>query len=79
MRTVSLGEYRNLMHAFSSGRIGETDFEESYLRLSKEDGATRSEEISRILDAVSAGLHQPNLMGIVTAALRTLDAMRHGA
>ena len=94
MRTVTLGEYRNLMHAFSTGRIGAGDFKEAYLHLFKEDRATRPQEIFRILDAVfkdvgtfspdpadrgGDGLDDSGLQVRVTEALRVLDAMRHGA
>jgi hypothetical protein len=79
MRSVTLGEYRNLMHAFTSGHIGAADFEAGYLRLRLEDSAARPEEIARIIDEVSTALHEPDLAARVTAALRTLDALRHGA
>ena len=79
MRNVTLGEYRNLMHAFTSGHLGESDFEAGYRRLRDEDAATRPEEIARILEDVSTALRQPDLTARVTAALRTLDALRHGA
>ena len=86
MRTVTLGEYRNLMHAFSTGRIGAGDFKEAYLHLFKEDRATRPQEIFRILEAIfgdlgafSPGLDDSGLQLRVTEALRVLDAMRHGA
>jgi hypothetical protein len=78
MRSVTLGEYRNLMHAFTSGHIGAADFETGYLRLRGEDGAKRPGEIARILEDVSTALGQPDLAARVTAALRTLDALRHG-
>jgi len=79
MRSVALGEYRNLMHAFTSGHLGVGDFEAGYLRLRQEDGATRPDQIVRILDDVSTALRQPDLTARVTAALRALDALRHGA
>jgi hypothetical protein len=79
MRTVTLGEYRNLMHAFTSGHIGAADFEAGYLRLRQEDSAARPEEIGRIIEEVSSALHQADLTARVTAALRSLDALRHGA
>jgi hypothetical protein len=94
MRIVTLGEYRNLMHAFSTGRIGAGDFKEAYLHLFKEDRATRPQEIFRILEAVFKdvgafspdpadrgrdGLDDSGLQVRVTEALRVLDAMRHGA
>jgi hypothetical protein len=79
MRNVTLGEYRNLMHAFTSGHIGVVEFEAGHQRLRQEDNATRPEEITRILDEVSAALGKPDLAARVTAALRTLDALRHGA
>ena len=79
MRSVTLGEYRNLMRAFTSGHIGAGDFEAGYRRLRTEDGATRPDEIARILEDVSTALGQPDLMPRVTAGLRALDALRHGA
>ena len=79
MRNVTLGEYRNLMHAFTSGHIGVDEFEAGHQRLRQEDSATRPEEITRILDEVSTALGQPDLAARVTVALRTLDALRHGA
>jgi len=79
MRSVTLGEYRNLMHAFTSGHIVAAEFEGGYQKLRQEDSATRPEEITRILDEVSSALHQPDLTARVTSALRTLDALRHGA
>jgi hypothetical protein len=79
MRSVTLGEYRNLMHAFTSGHVGVADFEASYLRLRQEDGATRPDEIAHILDDISTALRQPDLMARVTTALRVLDTLRHGA
>ena len=79
MRSVTLGEYRNLMHAFTSGHLGAADFEAGYRRLRDEDSATRPEEIARILEDVSTALGQPDLTARVTAALRILDALRHGA
>ena len=79
MRNVTLGEYRNLMHAFTSGHIGVAEFEAGHQRLRQEDSTTRPEEITRILDEVSSALGQPDLSPRVTAALRTLDALRHGA
>jgi hypothetical protein len=79
MRSVTLGEYRNLMHAFTSGHLGAGDFQASYRKLREEDGATRPDEITRMLDDVSAALDQEDLTARVTAALRSLDALRHGA
>jgi hypothetical protein len=79
MRSVTLGEYRNLMHAFTSGHLGAGDFESGYRKLREEDSATRPEEIARLLEDVSIALGQPDLMPRATAALRTLDALRHGA
>jgi hypothetical protein len=79
MRSVTLGEYRNLMHAFTSGHLGEGDFQASYRHLRQEDNATRPDEIARILEDVSTGLQEPDLTARVTAALRALDALRHGA
>ena len=79
MRSVTLGEYRNLMHAFTSGHLGVGDFQAGYLRLRQEDGATRPDEIARILDDISTALREPDLMARVTAALRFLDTLRHGA
>jgi hypothetical protein len=79
MRSVTLGEYRNLMHAFTSGRLGAGDFDTGYRRLREEDEATRPDEIGRILEDVASALDQPDLTARVTAALRTLDALRHGA
>lgn len=77
MRTVTLGEYRNLMHAYSTGRIGAGDFKEAYLRLFKEDRATRPQEIFRVLEDIFGGLDDPGLQARVTEALRLLDTMRH--
>ena len=86
MRTVTLGEYRNLMHAFSTGRIGAGEFKGAYVRLFEEDRVTRPQEIFRILEAIfgdlgesSPGLDDSGLQVRVTDALRVLDAMRHGA
>jgi len=79
MRIVTLGEYRNLMHAFTSGHIGVAEFEAGYQRLRQDDSSMRPEEITRILDEVSSALGQPDLAARVTIALRTLDALRHGA
>ena len=86
MRTVTLGEYRNLMHAFSTGRIGAGEFKGAYVRLFEEDRVTRPQEIFRILEAIfvdlgafSPGLDESGLQVRVTEALRVLDAMRHGA
>ena len=94
MRTVTLGEYRNLMHAFSTGRIGAGEFKGAYVRLFEEDRVTRPQEIFRILEAVFGdlgafspdpadragdGLDDSGLQVRVTEALRVLDAMRHGA
>jgi len=79
MRSVTLGEYRNLMHAFTSGHLGVGDFEASYLRLRQEDGATRPDEIARMLDDISTALREPDLMARVTAGLRFLDTVRHSA
>ena len=79
MRPVTLGEYRNLMHAFTSGHLGAADFEAGYHRLRDEDSTTRPEEIARILEDVSTALGQPDLTARVTGALRILDALRHGA
>ena len=86
MRTVTLGEYRNLMHAFSTGRIGAGEFKGSYVRLFQEDRVTRPQEIFQILEAIfgelgafSPGLDDSGLQVRVTDALRVLDAMRHGA
>jgi hypothetical protein len=78
MRSVTLGEYRNLMHAFTTGHLGADDFETGYLRLRQKDAATRPEGIARILEDVASGLKQPDLMERVTAALRTLDTLQHG-
>jgi hypothetical protein len=78
MRSVTLGEYRNQMHAFTTGHLGADDFEAGYLRLRQEDSATRPDGIARILEDVASGLKQPDLMERVTAALRTLDTLRHG-
>jgi hypothetical protein len=91
MRKVTLGEYRNLLHAFSTGLISPSDFEAGYGRLANEDSATRPEEISRILAGVSADIaafssdapsnkervDERGLRARVTKALRVLDAMRH--
>ena len=79
MRSVTLGEYRNLMHAFTTGHLGADDFQAGYIRLRQEDGATRPDEIARILDDISTALRQSDLMARVTAALRVLDTLRHGA
>jgi len=79
MRSVTLGEYRNLMHAFTSGHLGADDFQASYLRLRQEDGATRPDDLVRMLDDISSALRQPELMARVTAAVRVLDTLRHGA
>ncbi len=92
MRKIALGEYRNLMHAFSTGFMSTSDFEAGYGRLADEDNATRPEEISRILDGVSADIaafssdapsnmervDERGLRARVTEALRVLDAIRHG-
>ena len=92
MRKITLGEYRNLMHAFSTGLMGASDFEAGYSRLANEDKATRPKEISRILDGVSGDIaafssdapsnkervDERGLRARVTEALRVLDAMRHG-
>jgi Bacterial self-protective colicin-like immunity len=92
VRKTTLGEYRNLMHAFSTGLMSASDFEAGYSRLADEDNATRPEEISRILDGVSADIaafssdassnkervDERGLRARVTEALRGLDAMRHG-
>jgi self-protective colicin-like immunity protein len=91
VRKTTLGEYRNLMHAFSTGLMSASDFEAGYSRLADEDNATRPEEISRILDGVSADIaafssassnkervDERGLRARVTEALRVLDAMRHG-
>ena len=79
MRSVTLGEYRNLMHAFTSGHVGVGDFQAGYLRLRQEDGATRPDEIARMLDDISTALREPDLMARVTAGLRFLDTVRHSA
>ena len=79
MRNVTLGEYRNLMHAFTSGHLGEGDFQAGYRRLREEDSAKRPDEMARLLEEVSTALGQPDLTARVTAALRALDALRHGA
>ena len=86
MRTVTLGEYRNLMHAFSTGRIGAGEFKGAYARLFQEDRVTRPQEIFRILEAISGDLgavspgHDDSGLQLrVTEAFRVLDAMRHGA
>jgi hypothetical protein len=79
MRIVTLGEYRNLMHAFTSGHLGADDFQADYLRLRQEDGATRPADLVRMLDDISSALRQPELMARVTAAVRALDTSRHGA
>jgi hypothetical protein len=79
MRSVTLGEYRNLMHAFTSGHLGADDFQAGYLRLRQADGATRPDEIARMLDGISSALREPELMARVTAAVRVLDTLRHGA
>jgi hypothetical protein len=78
VRNVTLGEYRNLMHAFTSGHIGVAEFEAGYKKRRQDDSATRPEEITRILGEVSSALGQPELAARVTVALRTLDALRHG-
>ena len=92
MRKTTLGEYRNLMHAFSTGLMSASDFEAGYRRLADDDNATRPEEISRILGGVSADIaafssdapsnqetvDERGLRARVTEALRVLDAMRHG-
>jgi Bacterial self-protective colicin-like immunity len=92
VRKISLGEYRNLMHAFSTGIMSASEFEAGYSRLADEDNATRGEEISLILDGVSADIaasssdapsnkervDERGLRARVTEALRVLDAMRHG-
>jgi hypothetical protein len=79
VRNVTLGEYRNLMHAFTSGHLGAGDFESGYRRLRQEDSAKRPEEMVRLLEEVSSSIGQPDLTARVTAALRALDALRHGA
>jgi hypothetical protein len=92
VRKTTLGEYRNLMHAFSTGLMSASDFEAGYSRLAVEDNATRPEEISRILDGLSADIaafssdalssnervDERGLQARVTEALRVLDAIRHG-
>jgi Bacterial self-protective colicin-like immunity len=92
VRKTTLGEYRNLMHAFSTGLMSANDFEAGYGRLAVEDSATRPEQISRILDRLSADIaafssgalsnkenvDERELRARVTEALRVLDAIRHG-
>jgi hypothetical protein len=92
VRKTTLGEYRNLMHAFSTGLMSASDFEAAYSRLAVEDSATRPEQISRILDGLSADIavfssdalsnkervDERELRARVTEALRVLDAIRHG-
>jgi Bacterial self-protective colicin-like immunity len=92
VRKITLGEYRNLLHAFSTGLMSASDFEAGYSRLADEDSATRPEEISRILGGVSADIaavssdalsnkervDERGLRARVTEALRGLDAIRHG-
>jgi hypothetical protein len=92
VRKTTLGEYRNLMHAFSTGLMSAGDFKAGYSQLAAEDSATRPEEISRILDRLSADIaacsfdalssketvDERELRARVTEALRVLDAIRHG-
>jgi hypothetical protein len=92
VRKTTLGEYRNLMHAFSTGLMSAGDFKAGYSQLAVEDNATRPAEISRILDGLSADIaafssdalsnkenvDERGLRARVTEALRVLDAIRHG-
>ena len=77
MRKVTLGEYRNLMHAFVSGLIRAGDFKSQYLGLVEQDDARRLPEISQILGSVEQGLDKPDVRAVVTVALRKLDAVKH--
>lgn len=91
MRSVALGEYRNLMHAFSSGLISASEFQDSYAKLANADKASRPEEIALILSALSADLaaladkspiermNEASLRVRVTEGLRVLDAIKHGS
>ena|GEM_PF-5535007 len=79
MRNVTLGEYRNLMHAFCTGLISASDFESGYRRLVDEDQATRPDEIAAILRSVPGGSDENALRTHCTEALRALDVIKHGS
>jgi hypothetical protein len=79
LRNVTLGEYRNLMHAFSAGLISAGDFESGYRQLVDQDQATRPDEIATILKSVLESSDESALRTHCTEALRALDMIKHGS
>jgi len=79
VRNVTLGEYRNLMHAFCTGLISASDFESSYRRLVDQDQATRPAEIAAILKSLTGISDESALRTHCTEALRALDMIKHGS
>jgi hypothetical protein len=79
LRNVTLGEYRNLMHAFSTGLISASDFESGYRRLVDQDQVIRPAEIAAILKSVPGILDENALRTHCTEALRALDMIKHGS
>jgi len=79
VRNVTLGEYRNLMHAFCTGLISASDFESSYRRLVDQDQATRPAEIAAILKSLPGISDENALRTQCTEALRALDMIKHGS
>jgi hypothetical protein len=79
LRNVTLGEYRNLMHAFCTGLINASDFESGYRRLVDQDEATRPAEIAAILKSVQRSSDENALRTQCTEALRALDMIKHGS
>jgi hypothetical protein len=79
LRNVTLGEYRNLMHAFCTGLISASDFESGYRHLIDQDQATRPAEVAAILDSVPGSSDENALRTKCTEALRALDMIKHGS
>jgi hypothetical protein len=79
LRNVTLGEYRNLMHAFCTGIISASDFELGYRRLVDQDQANRPAEIAAILKRVPGSSDENALRTHCIEALRVLDMIKHGS
>jgi hypothetical protein len=79
LRNVTLGEYRNLMHAFCTGLISASDFESGYRRLVDQDQVTHPDEIATILKSVLGSSDENALRTHCADALRALDMIKHGS